>query len=629
VSARQADGDPPAARAARRVLLALLILALAQRLVRVAVVPLWQHYDEPAHFEYVRFLVEHRRLPRLDDVDRAIFDRIVATAPQIVPCPESGPRPPGGCFGPSSAFDEAPGYYLLQAAVQWLAGPDTVDVQVRLARFVSALLGVAVTGLGFHATRQLLPREPHLALAVAGLLATQPGYVDLMSALSNDVAAVAAFSVLFWAGTAVIRHGITPARLAALAAAAGLGVAAKSTAWIGVPLAGTAIWLAAWPRLPVLVAWGAPGLAGTTALLLAVTGAWPAQWFAFGPYPAARRVATSAPWGRYAFSVPFDGKHAPTLWQPIDVGARHALQGRTFTLGAWVRAPGGARPVPLPVLGVGDRRLDGPRLAATPAWRFHAYTVMVPANGPLALYVPEVEAGVAQYDGITVAAGVFPVDSPPHFDDADARTGSWGSVPFVNLVGNGSAEQGWPALRLAVDRRLPAAGLNYRLPSMFDCPRTWTAYWSAARWQFVTYWTGFGTGVAGGPRLVRVAFALLSIGASLGVVMMLPGALDADRMTGPERRGLAFATLAVIAVGVMNLLRIDPVDAVGRVAYVPTARYAYVAIVPAMMLLAVGWSAWWPARRRGLGLALLVAAMLGAGLWLFLMVQLPWYHGRP
>jgi hypothetical protein len=75
----------------------------------------------------------------------------------------------------------------------------------------------------------------------------------------------------------------------------------------------------------------------------------------------------------------------------------------------------------------------------------------------------------------------------------------------------------------------------------------------------------------------------------------------------------------------MNLLRIDPVDAVGHIAHIPTARYAYVAIVPSMFLLALGWGAWWPARRRRLALVILVSGVLAINLWLLITAQIPWY----
>ncbi|MEJ2211239.1 MAG: hypothetical protein P8129_19665, partial [Anaerolineae bacterium] len=72
-------GLRPLWRGRHRLLLALLILASLYGLLYLAIMPPWQHYDEPTHFEYVRLLAERKTLPQADDYDLAMRREIAAS----------------------------------------------------------------------------------------------------------------------------------------------------------------------------------------------------------------------------------------------------------------------------------------------------------------------------------------------------------------------------------------------------------------------------------------------------------------------------------------------------------------------------------------------------------------------
>ena len=68
----------------RRWLLIILALALLHGLLYVFLVPPWQHYDEPQHFEYAWLLAERDRRPQPGDYDfemrRAVAQSMLAHA---------------------------------------------------------------------------------------------------------------------------------------------------------------------------------------------------------------------------------------------------------------------------------------------------------------------------------------------------------------------------------------------------------------------------------------------------------------------------------------------------------------------------------------------------------------------
>ena len=51
------------------ILSAILFLALVNGLLYVFIVPPWQHYDEPNHFEYVWLLADRSERPKPGDYD--------------------------------------------------------------------------------------------------------------------------------------------------------------------------------------------------------------------------------------------------------------------------------------------------------------------------------------------------------------------------------------------------------------------------------------------------------------------------------------------------------------------------------------------------------------------------------
>ena len=55
-----------------RILGFLLLLGLVHGLVYIFLVPPWQHYDEPNHFEYVWLIQERGELPQSGDYDQSM-----------------------------------------------------------------------------------------------------------------------------------------------------------------------------------------------------------------------------------------------------------------------------------------------------------------------------------------------------------------------------------------------------------------------------------------------------------------------------------------------------------------------------------------------------------------------------
>jgi hypothetical protein len=234
-----------------QILVLILLTLLAQGVVRVAIVPLWAHYDEASHYEYVRYIVENGQLPTPGKFDFAILKRIGDTYGPDTPIkPKCDTRGFEACIIPGLQFDEVPGYYALQALFQWLINLPSIEAQVTVARIVSVFIGAGVGLLGWHTLREAFPAHPLLAAGSVLMMSSLFGYIDLMSSLNNDVGAVAAVSLLIFASTLLIKYGLKWQSILLLMFAMILCVLAKSTSAIGIPLGLFVIGQTQWHKLP-------------------------------------------------------------------------------------------------------------------------------------------------------------------------------------------------------------------------------------------------------------------------------------------------------------------------------------------------------------------------------------------
>jgi len=140
--------------------------------------PAWQVPDEPAHFNYVRYVAENLRLPVLEpgDFPIAYLEEIKFQR-----------------FPPDMSIDsiryeshQPPLYYVLAAGVYSLANLLGAPTLLTL-RLFSVALGLISLALGYRAVRILFPREPIIALGATAFAATLPMHVAMTAGVNNDV----------------------------------------------------------------------------------------------------------------------------------------------------------------------------------------------------------------------------------------------------------------------------------------------------------------------------------------------------------------------------------------------------------------------------------------------------------
>jgi hypothetical protein len=273
---------------------AVALITLVNALVWSVVVPPFQVPDEITHFGYAQYLAQTGKPPpgkpgvlQYSDEEQqtllalhffavvghadqrgistrgedAALRAVLATHPSRT-----------GAGGSSSATNQPPLYYALEAIPYWLSPSHDILTRLALMRALSALLAAGTVLCIFLLIRELLPGTPWAWTVGALAVAFQPTFMFISAGVHGDNLLFLASAATLLALTRAFRHGLTLRRGLAIGLAAVVGVLGKLTflAFLpGIALAFALLIGRADPRARRR-AWGA---AGAAAALVAVPGA--------------------------------------------------------------------------------------------------------------------------------------------------------------------------------------------------------------------------------------------------------------------------------------------------------------------------------------------------------------------
>jgi hypothetical protein len=198
--------------------------------------PLWEGYDEWAHFAVVRAMSEGhvlvaRDAPIPSDVAASLQTAPVAWELRNLPAPARtqdafwAGEPPASPVAPwprLTAYEalQPPLYYWLLTPLLWCFRRASLASQVLALRYASVLVASATIPLVFGIARAAL-KDVRLALGCAAVAAVMPGFAYDVARVSNDALAVPLF-------TAVLLFSVRPRHWAAMGIVLGLGLLTKA-----------------------------------------------------------------------------------------------------------------------------------------------------------------------------------------------------------------------------------------------------------------------------------------------------------------------------------------------------------------------------------------------------------------
>ena len=162
----------------KRLFLTILLGYLVVATLYARYTPTWQTPDEPAHFNYIRQVVEAGCCPRIEagDWSSEYLGQLTSGrfAPELL----------GELDSIQYEDHHPPLYYLLASVVYGISGGDLVAL-----RLFSVTLGAGLLALSYLICRLILPGQPQVALGVMALVAFLPQHLHMMSAVNNDALA--------------------------------------------------------------------------------------------------------------------------------------------------------------------------------------------------------------------------------------------------------------------------------------------------------------------------------------------------------------------------------------------------------------------------------------------------------
>ena len=455
----------------------ITLLVVLQALIFLVIVPPWQHYDEPAHF---RFAWSRVHLPPqtgeelFTPLDPAMIRETLGSMVQYgfyasLPTPNYLRTYGIDTLGLSQSV-EFPLYYDI---LYWpLSGLRFTDITTQLlgSRAVTAFFFLIVVWAAYGCMHCLTPRRHVLRWLVPACIALMGPLADILTAVNNDGAAIAGFTVFLWGSLHALTRRLTWWHAIWILGAMAFTVAAKQALVFTAPLAPLVLVLGFWQRQGWHWRWlwlGVIGMAAAGAsLTLRMDSAafWTTRWL---PESQGRIAHAKAVHGKHAMPVRVNYE---TLYQRLPSHWVRAHPEHLLNFGAWVWSD---EPVEVPVLGfafvVKDAHFmythvleneDEP-LTVTPDPQFVAQQFWVPKEAEI-LYiflwpytlVHQDTANHVYYDGIVLVEGTVDTTQVPAYVDGNPRYVRWGEREALNLARNPSGEVAWPNLLPEIDRAM-------------------------------------------------------------------------------------------------------------------------------------------------------------------------------
>ena len=576
----------------------MLLICVINGGVFVFLVPPWQHYDEPTQFEFAWLLANKAEKIDSGDYDQNMRRELAASMIEHGFYKNLG-APPNLLLQDQEidiGFSQVNRRWLYYGFIGVFLGiipTSDVVLQLYLGRLLSLALFSVCVFCAIRIAYELSNEDHPLRWILPLTIALLPGFVDIMTAVNDDVGAVAVFSLFLWAGVLLVKRGFSWIKFLSLLVTALICFWMKNTVTVAIILILIPLLFSFFRGSRRLIAWGILALGVVVVFFAAVNWGDAAYWYRAVPLDgSSRAVSELSKNGKHAFRIVLSPeKDPPRLVQLIPQDKKANLLDQPLTIGAWIWASEPTR-VRTPIL-VTERRAYSKLVSVDTEPKYYSITTnLILSNLPLSIVLapkayPVKKEIVVYYDGIVLTTGNHSSVTEPQFLDSRAESGMWGGEPFENVVRNGSAESPWPWIHNWADRLLTRnfpGRPSLFLTSILDFRVVFSYYLNSLTRLFQTFWGQFGWGHIAliAPYSYRVLAFVTLIGLVGGSI-----ALVKHRHNLPWDI-LFFLGISLVLIWASALMRGTGTLIDGRT-FLPVARYTYPVIIPTMLVLNLGW----------------------------------------
>ncbi len=596
----------------------ILIIGLFHGLIYTFLMPPWQHFDEPGHFEYAWLIAHRLKLPNEGDYDQnmrlAVGKSLLESSffPKGTQPNLTDPTKPIW-IGVSQLVDQ-PLYYILEAIPLYFLKLAPINVQLYSGRLLSLLFLLLTIYSIYKLSQELTPKAHPIQWMAPLFIALLPGFVEFMTSINDFVAAIGIFSLWLLVATKLIK-GFSIKYFLVLVFLTIACLFTQKALYIVALLLLLVFLISIFPRKIKYIAWVAIIIVSCVTVSIAFNWGDAAFWLRANYQDISERVNINinnseitalqgkiypdADWGNIYPSW------NPGFFQLISPDIQKQLNEKTLTIGAWIWSDkniNGYGPGVNSLLRFQDRWFGFKPVQLGQMPTFVAIVIQLPEQQDrlqvwLRSTSPDNTNGKIYFTGIVMAEGIWPLDSPPQFINPEGTQGIWGNKPFTNLIRNPQFKMGWPYIRPQLFQTIAnkIQNLNPIHLSSFsalflDTPGTKWYTLTTGSVIFRSFWGRFGWG-----QVPLIAFPFIQHPYRLLLVITLLGIVGTI-LTGhhlAKNRWNEFGFLLVVILLTTILALFYGVYTMGGAlrfrAFFPTARYVFTAILPISLSLVIGW----------------------------------------
>lgn len=584
--------------ASKNTLLILLILAAIIGTIYVFIIPPWEHYDEPGHFEYAWLAANRSEWPKWGDYDQSmrrevgasmlehnfheysIYHLLKTDEPISIIIPQTG---------------DVPLYYFLASLPLRLIKHSDITFQLYIARFLSLGLLLTTIFLAYQCACLIFGKKHPLAWMTPLFLVLLPGFVEIMTAVNNDAAAISCLTFFLYAGTLLFLKGFSFKRIILLAVSVVLCLFAKSTAFLALPLCVVVIILTFFKKLRFAKVIGLVAACGLviTPIIFSLQKTAPAFFYAqMDPSLPITIDKEEAPLGNHVIAQESGGKSGKQYFLPFLSKEISTYKNPALTFGAWIWADTTAA-IQSPEIYCRNFERAVPftneAITITSAPTYYSFSISLAETLNsicwVSFYTNTNLDNNIYWDGILLVEGSYGDSTIPEYLDDQAEVIVWNGTTIENIIKNGSGEKAWPTsssiIQNAVLNRVIFSISN--VFSILDLAHFQWYFQYVLAHIFRSFWGQFGWGSIHylGAHPYRFFLALSFVG-GVGAIFIF----RRKPTTGQQKVFLLFFTVFILQ-SVMVIFR--GVGTWYDRLFFPSARYLYPAVLPIGLFLTLGY----------------------------------------
>jgi hypothetical protein len=442
----------------QRTLMAIILIGLIISLIYTFIVPPWEHYDEPAHFEYAWLIAHRLKLPGIGDHDQDLrlavgqslvetrfFERRGLGSPNLTDSSEPL------WMGVGQAGDP-PLYYILTAIPLFLLQAAPVNWQLYSGRVFTILFLLITIYSAYKITSELTPPRHPLRWLAPLIIVLLPGFVEFMTAVNNYPAVIGFTSLWLLSAVRLIKNKWSIKQFLILLVLTIICLFTQKVVFYTIFLIPFILFLSLLPRGKEWMGWAIGIIVGIGILAISFNLNDAAFWLRSNEQEPQSREFLSQESGfkfalhGYTYPDPIwdanDTAMRSGFFQLIPIEISNQLKGKQVTIGAWVwaeHAIQGFGPGINALYQYQDQWYGFKPASISTRPQFIASTITVPLEEDriqiwLRASSPEEVNTRIYFSGVVFTEGTFPFEISPQLNEKGTE-GNWAGRPFKNLAG--------------------------------------------------------------------------------------------------------------------------------------------------------------------------------------------------